>query len=273
MLIESTIKFPDGLTVTHRIDTGKPAPASGIPVRAENRLRRSAVTRSSAPDSTGAGASAGQPEGTGASAGQPEGGGGSRADRMPVGNEFYMQKQRQDKWCWAAVAASVDHYFSPHSRQTQCQIAQKVNGNMDGDKSRCCTDPEPCNQPANLADALRAVGRYRDTVPKAFTFEEVQAEIDAGRPVCVAIKWRDGGGHFVAISGYRLFDSGVRHLEISDPFYPDSTVPYDQFIDGYGAGESSGAGEWTHTFLLNDQPSADQPRADKKEASYGATAA
>src|SRR5437879_6605632 len=111
---------------------------------------------------------------------------------------FQIEKQRQDKWCWAAVSVSVDHYFFPGSTSSQCQIARNVLGGLP-----CCSDPAGCNTPARLQPALDAVGRLRGTLPRRLQFDEIQQEIDARRPVCVRVGWDGGGGHFVVVSGDR----------------------------------------------------------------------
>ena len=153
---------------------------------------------------------------------------------------FQIETQEQDGWCWAAVSASVDHYFSPQSTLTQCQVAQEVlktNG--------CCQNPQACDVPATLQDALSAVGRLRGTLQRALDFPEIRQLIDAGQPVCVRIQWESGGGHFVVLSGYRQLASGDQLVEVSDPFFADSIVEYNEFVGAY-----QGSGQWTGTFLV-----------------------
>ncbi len=156
---------------------------------------------------------------------------------------FQIEKQREDLWCWAAVSASVDHYFFPASTSTQCKIAREVLG-----IDNCCADPDLCNDKAKLQDALEAVGRLRETLPRPLRFEEIRQEIDAFLPVCVRIGWNGGGGHFVVISGYHESPSGAQ-VDVADPLFPNSTMYYDDFVSAYQTGVTSG-GEWTATFLL-----------------------
>lgn len=153
---------------------------------------------------------------------------------------FQIQTQEEELWCWAAVSASVDHYFSPQSTSTQCQVAQEVL-NIEG----CCGNPQACNAPAILQDALRAVGRLRGTLPRPLDFQEIQQQIDSSQPVCVRIQWDGGGGHFVVLSGYRQLASGDQLVEVSDPFFADSIVDYNEFVNAY-----QGNGQWTGTFLV-----------------------
>ena len=61
---------------------------------------------------------------------------------------FQIEKQRKDKWCWAAVSVSVDHYFSPGSTTSQCQLAKEVLEDILKTVLSCCSNPDECNVPA-----------------------------------------------------------------------------------------------------------------------------
>ena len=160
-----------------------------------------------------------------------------------AGAGFQMEKQDESEWCWAAISASVDHYFEPDSSQTQCEIVGKVLDVRDS-----CKDEAKYDEPAELQDALNIVHRLRKVTGR-LTFEELQAEIDAGRPVGVRILWDggDGAAHFVAVSGYQALSSGIRTIDVADPFYPDSTDDFDLFPAAY-----HGGGQWTTTYLTTD---------------------
>ncbi len=160
-----------------------------------------------------------------------------------AGAGFQMEKQDESEWCWAAVSASVDQYFQPDSSLTQCEIVGKVLDVLDSCKHKAKYD-----QQASLQEALSVVHRLRKVTGR-LTFEEVQAEIDAGRPVGVMIVWNDANGaaHFVAISGYQMLNSGIRTIDVADPFYPASTDDFDLFPATY-----HGGGAWTFTFLTKE---------------------
>jgi hypothetical protein len=160
---------------------------------------------------------------------------------------FYLEKQYEDKWCWAAVTVGIDHYFSPTSSLTQCRIARQVITGIE-----CCADPVGCNQAEDLEDGLKAIGRWKETRSGFLSFQEIQNELDAYRPVCARIGWYDKSGHFVILSGYRLLTSGVQLVEVADPFFANSIVTYNHFVTAYQSGNprQPGGGEWTHTFLL-----------------------
>ena len=161
---------------------------------------------------------------------------------------FEIETQEKLNWCWAAVAATVSRYFYPNQAVEQCSIARSVL-NID-----CCAAASgDCDEPAALETALDALNT---TFPKSLTnqplpgqllpFAAVRGQIDSGRPVCVRIRWfGESGGHFVMISGYSVSESGEPWVDVADPYYQDSTVPYDRFVSAY-----LDAGAWTDTYLV-----------------------
>lgn len=159
---------------------------------------------------------------------------------------FRMPKQLEELWCWAAVSVAVDQYFAPESTLTQCAVAGRVF------RRECCAEAEPCNQATSLATALETIDRRPRRLGHELAFGEIRAEIDAGRPVCVRIGWRGGGGHFVVIHGYWVSPSGVPHVDVADPLFPSGRWTYDDFVSAYQNGEvAHGGGVWTHTYLLS----------------------
>jgi hypothetical protein len=157
---------------------------------------------------------------------------------------FEVQTQQRLNWCWAAVAAAVQDYLSPESAMSQCQVAQQLH--KTGDKA-CCDDPKsPCNTPQKIQDALRAVGIKCKDLPVSLTFDRIKEQIDRGHPVCVRILWSDGGGHFVVIHGYREAP-GVQQLFVSDPYFIDSLIEYDEFLISY-----QNHGEWVASVVLEE---------------------
>ena len=172
-------------------------------------------------------------------------------------SSFQIETQEKLHWCWAAVAATVAHYFFPDKPPlSQCMIAQTV---VNPAGTSCCADiTGVCDVSEDLIDALNAINtvvgpplnnhREPDTI---LSFESVKQQIDSKRPVCVRIQWSDGsGGHFVMVSGYSVDQSGVQWVDIADPYYDDSTVPYNQFVSDY-----LGKGAWNSTYLVG-QPAS-----------------
>jgi hypothetical protein len=182
---------------------------------------------------------------------------------------FRIQQQELSEWCWAAVAVSVERYYDRASTLEQCDVANKVLPEQypavplpKSDSAcccQCCCDPDSCNKPAELETALKKIHKWRATLvrslapdesivsPGTLTFEEVRREIDRGRPVCVGITWKSGGGHFLVVRGYRLLSSGARQVYVADPLNPSALVDFDEFTLAY-----FGDGEWTETDLVRN---------------------
>jgi Papain-like cysteine protease AvrRpt2 len=149
-----------------------------------------------------------------------------------------MQHQLQDNWCWAAVSTSIAGFFGV-TTWTQCSVVSK-----EVDDASCCSNgsSSACNVPWRLDKALRRVNALKKKsggMPD--DLKGVRREIDAGRPVCVRIGWSGGGGHFIAIEGYRADDASVA---VEDPWHGSSDVPLAHFRTG----RYQGTGAWTHTY-------------------------
>ena len=228
-------------------------------------------------DPSGTGGGLGDPSGTGGGLSDPSGTGGGRQARIAQGAvtdlgpaiiaqrrlTFRIQHQEQSEWCWAAVAASVQQYFEPASEPSQevkqCKVATLVMAKLPAPvptpaswpPTDCCVNPEPCNRSAVLEIALKAIHKWRNTLDAdsstggTLTFEQVQREIDRGRPVCAGITWNSGGGHFVVVMGYRVLASGAHQLYIADPLNPSNLVDFGEFTQAY-----YGEGQWTSTDLV-----------------------
>jgi len=150
-----------------------------------------------------------------------------------------MQAQTQTNWCWAATSTSVSHFYWLWSPWTQCKVANAELGRSD-----CCNSsvPGPCNVPWYLDKALTRTNNFVSIMGQA-TFQQVRAEIDAGKPVGARIGWNGGGGHFMAIYGYSIV-AGVEYFDIDDPIYGKSHLMVSDFANNY-----QGSGSWTHTYF------------------------
>ena len=167
-------------------------------------------------------------------------------------SNFQIETQEKLNWCWAAVSATVSQYFYPDISLTQVDIANQL---MD---STTCGQGEGCDKAEALQDALDAAKTLLNNplicqvINGSLSFQNVQAQIDSGKPVCARILW--GGGplsHFVMISGYAISQSGEAWVDISDPYFVDSTVPYDLFVSAY-----LDSGAWVETYLVGQSPEA-----------------
>lgn len=148
---------------------------------------------------------------------------------------FAMQTQLEANWCWAATTSSVSGFFDANSQWTQCNVASACL------QSDCCAAPDPCNLQYTLDAPLTQTGNLQGTpFSGSDTTNGLQSEIDQGRPVCCHISWSEGGGHFVAISGY---DWTIGDVFVEDPLYGPWAGPYSTFISSY-----RGSGQWDYTY-------------------------
>jgi Papain-like cysteine protease AvrRpt2 len=172
---------------------------------------------------------------------------------------FNMQAQTQSNWCWAATSTSVSHFYWWASPWTQCKVA-----GAELNLTTCCQSPVPsaCNVPWYLDKALARTQNFVSIVSGTVSFDQVKAEIDAGRPVGARIGWSGGGGHFVAIYGYTQILGVLDFFDIDDPIYGKSHLSVSDFTSNY-----QGSGTWTHTYftksyigimILNPLPLADE---------------
>jgi hypothetical protein len=147
--------------------------------------------------------------------------------------------QEQNNWCWAATSDGIAHYYDSSSTWTQCEIANTTLGRTD-----CCAGGASgaCNVPYYLGNALSTVAHFDHWESGAAAFQVVDDEIDAKRPLCVRIGWSGGGGHFIAIGGYRDIGGG-QHVHVEDPWYGPSDLAYATLVSAYQS-----TGSWTDTY-------------------------
>jgi hypothetical protein len=157
---------------------------------------------------------------------------------MPNNMGLRMQYQESKKWCWIAVATSINHYYNSASTWTQCAVMTDVGHRLNGyplNTGACpaqkTVDDNPDLKAAlanpyliaaeyilddakwgidtrylktgNIKDPLVTTGNWaRDLGPTA-SLSEITTEVSAGRPVAVDIDWLPGniGQHVVTIAG------------------------------------------------------------------------
>ena len=154
------------------------------------------------------------------------------------------------------MTASVDHFFRPTSKRSQCQIVGKALNKP------CCgaglpiRPDSPCNVQGLPHEELKKLGLWaRDPLLEPAAFPLVRREVDAGRPLCVLIKWRDkrgvvtNRGHFIAIRGYSVTPAGKEFVTIDDPLFGVSTIDHAGLADP-DFGYHDGTGKWFATFLV-----------------------
>jgi Papain-like cysteine protease AvrRpt2 len=158
-----------------------------------------------------------------------------------------VERQQQTNWCWAATSKSVsEHYGS--TAWTQCLIANQALPRTD-----CCaggaSDPARCNQPWFFDTALTVTANLAAMQSRALGFAEVQQEIGNDAPVGARVGWHGGGGHFMAITGWLVGESGDEYIAVSDPIYGETQILFGDYADAYQSG-----GDWTHSYLTHPPP-------------------
>lgn len=162
-----------------------------------------------------------------------------------------VNQKPMDEWCWAACAEMVLRFFGVVV--DKCSVAEFILG-----RKSCCPTSAACDEGRSVKqidDALACIGlvgnRFAD-----LKFEQVRAQIEGGpalgtpglslprRPVVAGIRWQDGGGHLVVISGWRVTNS-LRYLKVNDPYYQSGDIRYEDFLDKYGPNNN---GRWVHTW-------------------------
>ena len=155
---------------------------------------------------------------------------------------FSVQRQMHSNWCWVAVATSVARYYNPESKWTQCAVANRKLGRRD-----CCGNGVngKCNVTGHLKESLALV-RHAERRPELksigrISFNRVQREIDAGRPLGVRTQWRGSeSAHVLVIMGYH---SEFELLSIEDSLFGSSHWHYHAFWQNYRH-----SGQWKNSY-------------------------
>lgn len=168
------------------------------------------------------------------------------------------RRQRQDDWCWAACVDMVLDYYGRREVE-QCEIVGRKIGEA------CCDDPlseeysVPC-APKWVRGVWASWGLdARSHLPRAgrlgwISEAALKRELDEGRPVEVGLRWDNGGGHAVVVSGWRAGRGGRTYFYVNDP-WNWAGDPRDEFF-AEGVGQVSykelrtayGMGRWRWTW-------------------------
>jgi hypothetical protein len=163
-----------------------------------------------------------------------------------------MMGQEEINWCWSAVTQTIAAFRHGRS-STQEEIASK-HAEQSGKPYRCappnrshtgggqCSSAAACSATCNDPHVLRRIleeqGLYDQTLSSnaAPSFEQIQAEVNAQRPLPCRVQWNGGGGHFILVSGWSVDASGKRRVHVLDPAANEGgetiverALTYDQF--------------------------------------------
>jgi len=168
-------------------------------------------------------------------------------------------RQKETKWCWAAVSQCVLNYYGYTSIQ-QCHIAEytrKVGTLYDYGSTPCCDDAsQGCNQenydclePGSVQDILVYFGHIGNDCTYALSYSDIQNNLDQQRPFIIHRKKLDSSsGHSVVGHGIGIDEFGTDVIYYMDPD-PHPTnggfqkMPHDFLLN-------DGTWEWTHTNVL-----------------------
>jgi hypothetical protein len=173
----------------------------------------------------------------GAAGGAAAAGQGPSSGKLPLN----ISAQTESNWCWAAVSSSVSSFYNAASAWSQCLIANSAFSRND-----CCAGgaSTTCNQQFYLERALSITQNLKSFLQRSITFAEIQAEIGLRAPVGTRVLWNGGGGHFQAICGWLVGPSGVQYIDVTDPIYLNTQIPFASFASSYQSGAT-----WTHSYL------------------------
>lgn len=163
--------------------------------------------------------------------------------------KFDIQRQEQTNWCWAAVGATVVHYYNNNTSWTQCDI---VTAALKQDACFVDASSPHINKQWYLDRALSIVGCLKRMTDKRVPEELVLYEIAARRPLGVRIHWRGGGGHFVVLRSWFIGEDDALWYVVEDPAKNGGgtrKMPASKFETAYG---SQGRGSWSHTYFVGD---------------------
>ena len=153
--------------------------------------------------------------------------------------EVPLQRQEQGNWCWAAVAVTVFDFHRNGAGSSQCEVV-----NLELARPDCCPNNPQCNQLATLDRPLKRNRNFRGIQPSRAPFPAVITEITNRRPLGCRVVWFGGGSHFLLVHGFATHGSGMKTIEIADPWFGPSTQNFDTFPADYQL-----RGKWTHTYL------------------------
>ncbi|STD12698.1 Uncharacterised protein [Dermatophilus congolensis] len=143
------------------------------------------------------------------------------------------QAQEQSQWCWSATGTTIANYKGVSVSQNQfCNLAWNRN------KDDQCPNTQATLE--NDQQAFQSLGINPGRLSGPISYQEVQKEINADRPVLTRVLYRAGGGHMVAISGFRASDQSI---EWYDPWPSKQRLN----VGDYNFYVNNQDFSWTHT--------------------------
>ena len=166
-------------------------------------------------------------------------------------------------WCWAATCNSIIEYYG--TNLNLCDVVEYARSENPGrfGTQNCCNTPTPSacintnllTGDGSVSDILDHWGITNNAFWDNLSYNDVQAEINSGRPIMFAWLWDAGGGHALTLRGYDEPSSSVYYIDPSDGYH---IATYDWVIDG-------GTHEWAGTSQLTTTPTCSDANTEFTE--------
>jgi len=143
--------------------------------------------------------------------------------------------QETSMWCWAASGEMVMQFVQPGLDVKQCEEANRYFTRTD-----CCNSPVPGPCISGGWDVLASYGfSFNRKEGSPLSWEELNSQICANKPVMFAWAWDGGGGHMMVVTGIsELIPSHQRFVHINNPWPPilgdTQVISYDAWVNGDG---------------------------------------
>lgn len=155
---------------------------------------------------------------------------------------FSIEQQKQDQWCWAAVALSICRFYSDHHWRGQCDLVNDIFSDIRGN-SDCCQngDTFPCNMTWSLRDVLSTSHHLALPVRGIVSFGGLMQEIEVGqRPVAARIMFSDlNTAHYIVLVGCAQTLDGKQWVKVADPSMATgntTSIEYSTILANYRPG-------------------------------------
>jgi hypothetical protein len=152
---------------------------------------------------------------------------------------FSIEHQKQDQWCWAAVALGICHFYDDETWQQQCDLVNDTFAPIRG-STDCCQNGStlPCNMSWTLSVVLNTAGHLAMPVRGVVAFADLMQEIEVGqRPVAARITFADlVTAHFVVLTGCAQTQDGKQWVKVADPSLATgniTTIEYTALLNDY----------------------------------------
>jgi hypothetical protein len=158
------------------------------------------------------------------------------------GISFSIEQQKQDQWCWAAVALSICRFYGGQTWQNQSDLVNDIFAAIRGGTD--CSqngDTFPCNMTWSLKDVLSTAHHLALPIRGIVSFNDLMQEIEIGlRPVAVRIMFSDlNTAHYIVLVGCAQTLEGKQLVKVVDPSMAtgnSTSIEYSTILNNYRPG-------------------------------------